>query len=335
MRTPRRAILIKNKTQYFHVVSRVVDRRYIFKEDEKRAFLRIARQMEAFSGIEILSYTLMSNHFHLLIKVPPSPQDMDNDEVWRRIQHLYNQARIEELKSELENLQAGDDDSGVQEFFQRFRDRMFNLSEFVRGVKQRFSVWYNLHNDRKGTLWEERFKSVLMQDNPHTLMTVAAYIELNALRAGIVNDPGEYVWCSYGEAMAGGKKARAGIIQLTSEPGQNQSWQKAWMAYQLLISGKPLGKASKKGHIKPITDGAENKNNDKPGDSPSLSQFLKLRKRYFTEALVMGNQQFIESFYKDKIQWLCPTRKIIAHFNKELSNLVNYNFYTYRNLKNK
>ena len=69
---------------------------------------------------------------------------------------------------------------------------MFDLSEFVKDVKQRFSQSYNRRHGRKGALWEERFKSVLLEGNVGTLSTVSAYIDLNPMRAGIVDDPKDY-----------------------------------------------------------------------------------------------------------------------------------------------
>jgi len=72
---------------------------------------------------------------------------------------------------------------------QPFLDRMDDLSCFVGELKQRLSQWYNLRNGRSGPLWEDRFKSVLVQGEPGLLAMVAAYIDLTAVRAGLVKDP--------------------------------------------------------------------------------------------------------------------------------------------------
>ena len=53
-------------------------------------------------------------------------------------------------------------------------------------LKQRFTQWFNRQRGRKGTLWEERFKSVLVEGTGEVLATMAAYIDLNPVRAGIV-----------------------------------------------------------------------------------------------------------------------------------------------------
>ena len=49
---------------------------------------------------------------------------------------------------------------------------------------------------RTGTLWEGRFKSCLVQDQSY-LFHLYRYIELNPVRAGMVDDPADYSWSSY------------------------------------------------------------------------------------------------------------------------------------------
>jgi putative transposase len=77
---------------------------------------------------------------------------------------------------------------------------MHDLSEFMKGLKQRFTQWFNGHHGRRGTLWEGRFKSVLVQDG-YAARVMAAYIDLNPIRAAMVQKPEDYKWCSYGEAV--------------------------------------------------------------------------------------------------------------------------------------
>tara|TARA_B100001123_G_scaffold354875_1_gene407626 strand:- start:165 stop:374 length:210 start_codon:yes stop_codon:yes gene_type:complete len=66
--------------------------------------------------------------------------------------------------------------------------RMGDLSFFIKELKQWFSIWYNRTHKRYGTLWAERFKSVLVKGVPASLKTIAAYIDLNPVRAGLVED---------------------------------------------------------------------------------------------------------------------------------------------------
>ena len=53
-------------------------------------------------------------------------------------------------------------------------ERMGDVSAFMGELKQRFSRWYNRTHERFGTLWAERFKSVVVEDQPGSLEAVAA-----------------------------------------------------------------------------------------------------------------------------------------------------------------
>jgi hypothetical protein len=64
---------------------------------------------------------------------------------------------------------------------------MYDLSVFIKELKGRFAQWYNQRHDRYGVLWAERFKSVLLEGG-QALAAVAAYIELNPVRAGLCAD---------------------------------------------------------------------------------------------------------------------------------------------------
>ncbi len=62
---------------------------------------------------------------------------------------------------------------------------------------------WHLRNERTGTLREGRYKSVSVQDEANALRTMATYIDLNPVRAGLTDDPGSYRWSGCAEAMTG------------------------------------------------------------------------------------------------------------------------------------
>ena len=86
-----------------------------------------------------------------------------------------------------------------------------DVSWFMRLLKQRFSVWYNRTHGREGTLWSERFRSVAVEDSEEAVLAMAAYIDLNPVRAGMVEDPRDYRWSTAGAAAAGSEFARKAI----------------------------------------------------------------------------------------------------------------------------
>jgi len=72
-----------------------------------------------------------------------------------------------------------------------------SLSRMMQKVNQIFAQYVNRHHHRSGPLWETRFKSCLV-DTSQYFLTCQRYIELNPVRAGMVDRPGEYPWSSHG-----------------------------------------------------------------------------------------------------------------------------------------
>jgi putative transposase len=72
-----------------------------------------------------------------------------------------------------------------------------SVARVMQSVGRRYVQRFNHRYERTGTLWEGRYRSSLVQDQ-HYLLTCYSYIELNPVRAGMVNDPGAYLWSSFG-----------------------------------------------------------------------------------------------------------------------------------------
>lgn len=207
MRTRRIKASPEASNGLYHCISRVVDRRLVFGDTEKEHFCRLLRGYARFCGVRILTHCVMGNHFHLLVEVPKRPDDPpDDDELIERIAAIHSPERtrvIGELLSRAGPVER-------EALRQRLWRRMGDISQFLKELKQRFSQWHNLRQGRHGTLWEERFKSVLIGPGGRALSTVAAYIDLNPVRAGLVSHPAAYRWSGCGGAVNGNVDALAG-----------------------------------------------------------------------------------------------------------------------------
>lgn len=69
---------------FYHVVSRICQKSFLLVGEEKGRLLACIRAAAKFSGVELYSYAIMSNHFHLLVRVPRRRQSLSNAEVMRR-----------------------------------------------------------------------------------------------------------------------------------------------------------------------------------------------------------------------------------------------------------
>ncbi len=234
MKRPRRRILGQfggenAGGQAYHVMSRTAGGEKLFGDVEKEAFRRLMWRMARFSGVEILTYALMGNHFHILVKVPERAKFLERFEgeggEERLLEHLsllYSKAYLVSLRQEIARVREAGREEEVQLILDTFRKRFCDLSCFVKELKERFSRWFNKHHERRGTLWMDRFKSVLVEDG-EALRTMALYIDLNPVRAGLVKDPKDYRWTGYGEASGGSKRARRGLCRVMEAP--MDSWE--------------------------------------------------------------------------------------------------------------
>ncbi|MCD8535345.1 MAG: transposase [Verrucomicrobia bacterium] len=309
MRVPRKALIDPRGGQAFHVVSRVVDRRFIFGDREKGIFLDMVRQVERYSGVQVLAYVILSNHFHLLVHIPPRPKEIDVQEVRSRMQSIYTTEKLEAIDQMLMERREMGDVGFEREYYDRHRARMYDLSAFVKDVKLRFSKWYNYENDRKGTLWEERFRSVLIEGHSNSMLKTAGYIELNPVRAGLVKDPSDYAWGSLGEAISGGERARAGIIRLASGMGGDLPWNKAVDQYRDSFTSQSQHHG--KGRTGP--GGGRVKTKIAIPENGEFGEGFLRRIRQFTDGLVLGRQEFIREFFDKNRQLLNSQRKKISY----------------------
>ncbi len=119
----------------------------------------------------------------------------------------------------------------IEEWRQRQMKRMYTMPEFMGGVKQRFTRWHNAKSGRRGTIWEERYGSVVVEEEERALRTMAAYLDLNPVRAGMLADPADYRWSGYAEAMAGKVRARRGLVRIIGQaawPRETAAGAKPW-----------------------------------------------------------------------------------------------------------
>ena len=82
---------------YYHLVSRCALQQYLFTDEEKRMFVAMMRRIADFSGVDVLTYCVMSNHFHILVRVP-QPRPITESELLARVAILYGDARAKEIR---------------------------------------------------------------------------------------------------------------------------------------------------------------------------------------------------------------------------------------------
>ena len=304
MRKPR--ILGQNKTNYYHLMSRIVSGDFVLGEKEKAFFRYTMRRLEKFMGVKVLTYCIMTNHFHILLEVSEVGR-LSDKELLRRIEGFYSRERFEKekalylyFKSVKERMGDG---SGLERWRAGFLNRMGDLSSFGKELKERFTRWYNWKNDREGTLWSARFKSVLVEGSEDALLTMAAYIDLNPVRAKMVKDPKDYRFCGYGEAMGGGTVSREGVCALARVIRRDNklvAWEKAQSIYRVHLFAEGDGSGMDAERVKEVLESR---------GALSKGALLRCRVRYFTDGLAIGSKGFVENVFETHRGWFGLKRK--------------------------
>ena len=324
----------EGKPVFYHVLSRVVERRFAFGAEEKEKFRTLMRMQEKFTGCRVVSYCLMCNHFHLLLEVPPMAEGGLSDEaLLKRLSAIYSEAFVAEVAKEIANVRAtgyvtaSGLDEAVAAIHKRFTYRMHDLGEFMKGLLQRFTQWFNRLHDRTGRLWEDRFKSLIVEDGV-AAKTISAYIDLNPVRAGMVKDPANYRWSSYGEAIGGGAKgngktARAGLVRALRAHQGVAADADLWASdvsreYRKLLMAGAVGKSAesvdREGNVavtilrKGISNEEAEHERERDGEI-SVGKMLRCRVRYFTDGAVIGSRIFVDEAFSRARERFGPKRK--------------------------
>jgi putative transposase len=308
-------------TAYYHCISRVVNRDFVFGDDEKEAFVRLMRVYERLCGLRVVTYCVMSNHFHVLVGVPKKPEMMPaNGELIATVRASLGDLAATNLEYDLEQAAKIKSVKWEEEIRERYLRRMWDVSSFMKTLKQRFTQWFNKRHKRKGTLWEDRFRSVLVQSAGEPVAAMAAYIDLNPIRAEMVEDPQEYRWSGYGAAMGGDPLAVEGLREidkiryseaayaLTAERSEKAHSEvvvplrtsvEVLEGYRTLLYGRGEergvaedGSALKKGFTR-----EESQRVVAEGGRLPQAAYLRCRVRYFTDGAVIGSRSFVNEVF--------------------------------------
>jgi hypothetical protein len=189
----------------YHICNRVAGdpRDLPFGDPEKEKFVELVHRLASYYSVEVLAYSALGNHYHLLLH--PSVAPPSNDETARRYEEFYGGKRWLDPQGER-----------CTEIGRRLHD----ISWFVRDLQQRFTTWFNhtRASTRRGGLWAGRFKSCVVEEG-EPVWRCLKYIEMNAVRATIVQDPGDYRFCSWGAWTRTGKHPFAESLRRHVLPG--------------------------------------------------------------------------------------------------------------------
>jgi REP element-mobilizing transposase RayT len=197
MTTARAQQISLADTLYYHIMSRCVRRSYLCGTDKltgqcfehRRQWIedRIRLLSTVFS-IDICSYAVMSNHYHIVFKVDPkTSKNWSFNEVIQRWLCIHKGPFL------IQQYQKGDT-FGVAEMkvltriVDDWRVRLASISEFMQQLNQVIARQANIEENCTGRFWEGRFKSQPLLTEA-ALLTAMAYTDLNPIRAKMADTP--------------------------------------------------------------------------------------------------------------------------------------------------
>lgn len=171
---------------WYHVHSRIAGRRGEYPLAEPAPMRRLIETIEHFSSIyfcQVAAFSVMGNHYHLVVKFE-AEAPVSREELRARARVMYpGRKRQEEVEA------------WSEEEWEHYRRRLFDVSEYMRNIQSAFARWYNRSFDRRGRFWADRFKSVYLA-GARAVLDCMLYVELNPVRAGLVERPEDWVGSS-------------------------------------------------------------------------------------------------------------------------------------------
>ena len=140
-----------------------------------------------------------------------------------------------------------------------------------------------------------------MEEDETVILTMAAYIDLNPVRAGLVKDPKDHRWCGYGEAASGNKERRRGLMRIYGEESSDgRKWRGYQAQYRLYLYGVGEERQAVEGYSAKGRAGVSAKAAERVrrgGGQLSLSEVVRVRIRYFTESVAFGTRKWVAEVF--------------------------------------
>lgn len=193
-----------------HLRSRIAHRVFFLQDEERNDLIEMIRRTALFSGLDMLGWCIMTNHFHVLVHLP-HPIELDESELLRRYGILKGESARANAEKQLQTWRSSACEKLAEEWLDGLRRRMYDVGEFMKIVKQWFTEEYNRRQSHCGTLWESVYRDHVILLRKDDMSRVLGYIHLNPIRAAVSDKYDGYLWSSFSALARGDEMALAGI----------------------------------------------------------------------------------------------------------------------------
>ena len=193
----RKHLVCLSETPYYHVSSRCVRRAYLCGVDRvsgrsyehRRGWIEDrVRVLSSLFSVTLCAWAVMSNHYHLVVRLNPEESDgWSDEEVLRRWTAVFRGPLLVQRYRAGDALSAAESVT-LQDIAAVYRDRLVSLSWFMKCLNEPIARQANAEDGCTGHFWEARFHSQPLRSEA-ALLTAMAYVDLNPVRAGIATSP--------------------------------------------------------------------------------------------------------------------------------------------------
>ncbi|MGO1502964.1 MAG: transposase [Marinobacter sp.] len=206
----RAELVCVSDTPFYHVISRCVRRTFLCGEDlttgrsyeHRRAWIEErTRLLASVFAVDVAAYAVMSNHYHLVVKLCPGDvEPWSDDEVLARWCCIYKGPMLVQRYHGGDALCAAEL-RRIAQYADEFRARLGDLSWFMKCLNEPIARQANREDQCTGHFWESRFKSQPL-DTEEALLACMAYVDLNPVRAAIADTPEQSDYTSIKERIS-------------------------------------------------------------------------------------------------------------------------------------
>lgn len=191
MTRARKCLIDLASTSYYHLIARCVRRAYLCGDDpysgknfdHRRTWLieRI-KHLSTIFAIDIAAYAVMSNHYHLVVKVNRAHAlNWSDDEVITRWYKLYRGHPLVDQHTQGQRLDAISR-RHFDEIIATWRARLYDISWYMKNLNEHIAREANKEDNCTGKYWEGRYQSQGLLDHA-SIIRCMAYVDLNPIRA--------------------------------------------------------------------------------------------------------------------------------------------------------
>ncbi len=190
---PRSELFRPDEQAIVHVMNRCVRKIFLLRDKgnggkgylpRRQLFENELKKATSGFGIDLMSYAIMDNHFHLILRSRPDVVGQWDDEKvvrqWHKLCPIFHdkngfptenpgQAELSKVLSDVDRV--GD-----------WRTRLSDISWFMKLVSERIARRINAEDGKGGHFWEGRYKAILLLDE-RAILTCSMYVDLNRIKA--------------------------------------------------------------------------------------------------------------------------------------------------------